>query len=509
MWKKALRRLVLGLALLAACGGGKPAGRDAGSSVASVDAGEGPDFALELTPQPLGLPTVEAYGYAFGPGQKHFRKALAAREHGDWQTVRAACEAAIAADPGHLEAHRTLASALGALHVDAGVARHLSIALAGDWMRWGPGWERDAQLATYLAGARGARIRELMSGYRSEYLRRVLKGLLVVARRQPVRPLRKGVQDVLLRAEVFAWDGESARFLRVTRTNLGIAGWLRSPAGDQLAWVAYTRVRVTPEGATQLVDARVGAVDLNLPAMSPRNVKLNDVPALRLEFDPRGRLYATTGDLLGADRKLARTWQLDVLGGRARAARTRGSAGRQLLVTAEDAHVLDVAPAHVEADWDAPTAAEAAAGAFRLANTRKTVTLPTGEYARRSSFVWSPGEARVAFATRADACAADAAARRASLYVVDAATGRLRVVASGERGLAAAWLDDDRLAFEDGEGGVRVLDVQSGAEVTRLVAGGGVGLAGIAGKPSCAAVAPGEEPEPATEPEAPPEPEEE
>jgi len=69
----------------------------------------------------------------------------------------------------------------------------------------------------------------------------------------------------------------------------------------------------------------------------------------------------------------------------------------------------------------------------------------------------------VAFATRADPCAADAAARRASLYVVEAATGRLRVVAQGECGLAAVWLDDDRLAYEDGEDGVRIVDVPSGA----------------------------------------------
>jgi hypothetical protein len=504
------RILDLGLALavtLAACGGrGKPdASRDA-APAALKDASPGPDFAAELEPLPLGLASVEAYGYTSGPGQKFFRRALAAREHGDWATVRSACEATLAADPGHLEAHRTLAGALAALHVDAGVARHLSIAVAGDYLRWGPGWERDPQLGAYLAGPRGARVRELLAGYRGEYLRRVQKGVLVVARRQPVRGLRKGMQDVLLRAEVFAWDGETGRYLRVTRTNLGIAGWLRSPSGDQLAWVAYTRVRVGADGSTRLVDPRVGAVDLLAPAMSPRNVKLDEVPAVRLEFDPRGRLYATTGDLGGVDRKLARTWQLDVLGGRARSSGARAAAAPQLFVSADDAHVAQVAPAHVEADWDQAASGEAAAGAFRLANTRKTVTLPTGEYARRASFVWSPGEARVAFATRADPCAAEAAARRASLYVVEAATGRLRVVAQGERGLAAAWLDDDRLAYEDGEGGVRIVDVPSGAETARLAAPGGVGLAGMVGKPRCQAAAEAAEPEPA-EPAEPAEPE--
>jgi hypothetical protein len=442
--------------------------------VAAPDGGDDAAFAAELELLPLGLPSIEAYGYALGPGQRHLRRALAARAKGDWRAVRAACEDAILADPGHLEAHRLLASALAMLGEPRGVARHLSIAVAGDYMRYGVGLERDPTLASVLGGPRGAQVRAMLDGYRAAFVARASKGLLVVARRAPATRLGPGARDVFLRAEIYAWDADGQRFLRVSRTNGGVAAFVRSPAGDRLAYVAYGRARGGAGGARSLLlDARVGAVDLGLPAMSPRALHVPEARALRVGWDDAGHVVVTSGDLDGPDARLARTVQVDLLHGRGRDPGRWQPAGGAAVVTADGATLDGGAPADVEADWDE----DGGAGAFRVSTTNKTVTLPTGEHARRASFAWSPGKARLAFATRADACAADPAAREVVVYVVEAATGRQRPVARGEGLGVARWLDDDRLAMEDGAGGVRVLDVAGdGRELVRLSARGGLGL---------------------------------
>jgi hypothetical protein len=482
------------LLVLAACSGSSatpaPDGAAPGPDARSPDAEAA--FAAELEPVPLGLPSVESFSYATGPGQKHLRKALAARDRGDWRAVRAACEEAIVADPAHLEAHRLLASALASLGEERGVARHLHIAVAGDTMRYGTGWEKDPALAAYLAGPRGARVRERLAAVRAEFATRAQRGLLVVARRAAVPALRAGAQDVLLRAEIYAWDAESARFLRVSRTNGNVLAFLRAPGGDRLAYVAFSRARGEAAGKpAALLDPRIGAVDLAAPAMSPRTVRFQDAVGLRVEWDADGRLLAVAGD---PDDPRLRPLLVDVGAGRTRDPGKLVAVPRRLRVRATDAELEELAPEAVEADWD-----DGVAGAFRLSTTNKTVTLPTSEHARRASVVWSPGRARLAFATRAEPCGDDAEARKVELYVVDAASGRLRLIARGEGLGAMAWIDDDRVAYEDGAGGVRVVGLGGAGgeivDVAALGAPGGMGLGRVPGDARCAPSADPNEPE--------------
>lgn len=460
----------------AGCGGGGSRGAiDAGAVV--VDGGDELGLRDELSPLPIGLPTVEAFGYAAGLGQKHLRRAREAEKRGDWRVVREACEDAIAADPFHLEAHRLLASAIANLGEARGVLRHLSIAVAGDPLRYGRDWERDPSFAPLRAGAIGGAMAERMAAYRAELGVRAQKGVLVVGRRIAASALRAGAHDVRLRAEIYAWDGDTGRFLRVSRTNQGVAAFVRSPSGERLAYVAVTRARgasAKTGQAARLLEARVGLVDLVTPAMSPRTVPVRDAPDVRLGWDEAGRLVS-----LGSG-ALARPELVDVLHGRRRAIDKVAPVTSIAVVEPGSVWVGGLAPAAIEADWhdDGGSRGDAITGAFRLTTSNKTVTLPAGAHARRSSLVWSPGRARVAFTTWADPCAADADRRVVLVYVVDAASGRLRLVHRGESLGVLAWIDEERLAIEDGAQAVQVLDIaESSARVlARLTAPGGLGL---------------------------------
>ena len=73
-----------------------------------------------------------------------------------------------------------------------------------------------------------------------------------------------------------------------------------------------------------------------------------------------------------------------------------------------------------------------------------------------------PGNASVAFATAVDACAKDAAP---SLYVADAKTGALKHVLTAKSRFATRWIDPTTLAYDDGDGAIRLWDATTAREV--------------------------------------------
>lgn len=125
----------------------------------------------------------------------------------------------------------------------------------------------------------------------------------------------------------------------------------------------------------------------------------------------------------------------------------------------------------IVADWDE----SGTAGVFRLAGSRRTVTMPAGESADGHSLVWSPGRLRLTVATAADPCSERP---EVTLYVVDAATGSLRALHTGRGDFAPLWLDDDRLAYMQGRGAdsrVTLVDVRTGTVLSQLGEPGGAG----------------------------------
>jgi hypothetical protein len=128
-----------------------PGGRRDGQRLGSA-------AAAPLPVPPLGVDAVKRFNYVYGPAQKDYDKVAAAlkAKPRDWAAIKAACEATLAKDADHLDARWWLGVALAQTGDGAGAATALAAALAGDWLRWGPGLETDADLAAFLATPPGA-----------------------------------------------------------------------------------------------------------------------------------------------------------------------------------------------------------------------------------------------------------------------------------------------------------------------------------------------------------------
>src|SRR5205823_3688546 len=77
----------------------------------------------------------------------------------------------------------------------------------------------------------------------------------------------------------------------------------------------------------------------------------------------------------------------------------------------------------------------------------------------------APDDAHVAFATGVDPCAKDAAP---SLYVADTKTSALKHLLTARSRFQTRWLDAQTLAYEDGDGAIRLWDAATGRESQRL-----------------------------------------
>jgi hypothetical protein len=95
----------------------------------------------------------------------------------------------------------------------------------------------------------------------------------------------------------------------------------------------------------------------------------------------------------------------------------------------------------------------------------KPIQIPESGTAAQASIAVSPGAAHVAFATAVEPCAKDTAP---SLYVADAATGTYRHLLSARSRFATRWLDAGVLAYEDGDGAIRLWDAGTGRQLARL-----------------------------------------
>jgi hypothetical protein len=524
--------LGLGLMMLVACGSrrddrAKPPPEDGRARVEEAPAPLPP-----VTPLPLGKSALAEFTYNRGTAIAALERAIAAEAAGDWAAAGAAAEEALQAVPGNLEAAWILAMMRARMGQTEGVLEPLSMAVAGDWLRWGERSRQDPALAGFLASPHGERFRELAEIYDQGFRQTLAEDLLIVGRRAPPRhPARTGTFRVNHRSEIYAYDAESGRYVRASRTDGALVGYVRAPSGTSLLHASYRRVRVPAQGAPALLDVSVGGVDLE-QARTLGEVVFDEVARIEIGYrhevtrpgaKPASGARPAPGAAPGpggapaelvpvARVQSARdgTWRmyaLDLAAGVARplnkdatdaADAANAMAAGKLIVSFDEVRVDRLPVDGVMADWDDA----GTAGAFRIARTRKTVTLAAGESVDGHSMAWSPARARLAFATAAiDRCGAEAEARRVTLYAVDATTGALHPVATGQGDFAPLWLDDTRLAYVQEIGPepaanaaagtapaagttpasgavtpvVVIVDVVTGAELARLEGPAGVG----------------------------------
>lgn len=458
------------LALLACgCSGGSsatsPQRDEAGSDAAAV--------AVVPVPaaRPIGLDTLDGFAYRRGPGRADYERAVKAekkaRGDDDWKVVIAACRAARAADPGHLDAAWLEAAALARIGAHAEILAPLSVAVAGDWAKWG---ERSLTLplfGDFLASAHGEAWRQLAEDYRAAFATAARGAVIVLGRDGPPHGA-----ELDRRAEVYAWAPADRRWLRLTHTGGTVVAALPAPDGGVVAYVAYRQLTKAVDRKVALVSPGVAVIELATGRVG-RELPFTDVIDLRLGW--KAGKNGADPTLIAAIRApktapSAGTWILDWKREHAKrpAAGQKLAVGRDaLVVTKGVARRLRAPVAGVTADWDD----DGLASAIRLDDTRKTVTPPAGLVVDGHGLVWSPDRARLALVAVAEAdCAAPA-----TVFVVDAGTGTLRKLGASAAP-APAWLDATHLAYTDGDR-VRLVDVTTAKPTGELTSAAGVATA--------------------------------
>jgi len=472
------------LTMLSACGNKKS---DHGK--VREDALAGPTVAPIATPQ-IGIDAIKRMNFVYGDGMKDYERVLAAyrAKPRDWAAVRASSEAALAKDPFHLDAHRVLASALAQAGEHAAAVDHLVTALAGDYFKYGPSLATDEDLKEFLATPHGTAITEVAAKIRAEYLRRIGGALFVVARRGAFRWPKEGVQPATSRGELYAFDRETGRYLRLTHTEHQVAAVLPSPSGAEVAVLGFDKIErpkgddappLVARGWLQVIDAKEWTpIGARVTLTGGREVAIGYAGdrLLVATFPANGRWAVGAPTVSAVEREAGKGGK----GGKLKLAKvTDALPARQVGFSLEEGRARRV-PDGVDAPWAGDPATTPTLGVTGGA----TITVPESGAASQASVALAPDKARLAFATAVDPCAKDTAP---SLYVADAKTGALDHVMTAKSRFATRWLDATTLAYDDGEGAIRLWDATTGREAMRLENKPGIALEvlSLAGGPVC------------------------
>ncbi|MBK7538486.1 MAG: hypothetical protein IPI49_24590 [Myxococcales bacterium] len=480
----------LGAAAVACGKSGDSAGKGGGSAVAPA-----PEPALPALSVPaLGAEQLRRFNYLYGDGAAAHDKAVAAHKakERDWAAVRTHAEAALAKDAFHLDAHRLLAAALAQDGDYSGAAAHLLTALAGDWLRFGAAVAKDPDFAVFWGSPVGKQLAESAKTIAAEHLRRGQAGLWLVGRRSAFRlPAKAGTQTLSSRGELYAYDRELGRFLRLSETDHTVVGFVRSPSRREIALIGYDKVEFPADGAGAGIDskkpallARPWALTLDATTLLPlgKRATLPKGRQVTVAYGPGEQLLAATAPADGRWNLGAESWvAIDRTTGKTTKTQPPQAAQieAKISITLEDGEVESPVPGVTVADGEAEVSSilVTALGGAAASELR----IPESGKAQRRSISVSPAGAHIAFATAADPCSTDAAP---SLYVADAKTGALRHVLTGRSRFASRWLDEATLAYDDPDGMVRLWDVGTGRELARLSEKAGLSLAVLAMSPA-------------------------
>jgi hypothetical protein len=421
-----LGSLALALAVVACSSRAQPPPPPKDDAATPIDAA-----IVEVSPRALGMPDLAAYAWRKRGGHPAFREARKAEQTGDWDAVVTTCRQALAADPGHLEAAWLLAVGLGKLGKLDAVLAPLQLAAAGDFGKWGLASLDRPALAAFLSTPLGEAWRRRVEQDRASYTSALARSLIVVAG-----------------GDLYAYDPETTRWYRLTRTFGAVIGALRV-APSKIAYVTRQR------GKDKKLTLTIGLGDLG-SGVTSHPVALATKGPILLVAAPDGN-----GVWIGAGPRQRMTWRRfdDDFKLTKLPPATKRPAGPRLEVENVTARLRALPVAGVSADWDE----QGLASAIRIGKSNRVVSVPAPGLIDGNTATWSPSRSRLAFVAQLDErCTPETA--NAAVFVADATTGTVRELERGHDGLAIEWVGERKLAIA-GDSGVAIVDLDGGAPV--------------------------------------------
>lgn len=488
-----MRTITLVVAVLAAAACGSKEGTKA-TGTAKDDAGSGAPKVAPLAMPTIGVDAPKRMTFPWDAGSAAYDKAVKAykAKPRDWSAIRTNCEASIQKDPMHFDAQRLLGTALAQLGEHAAAVDHLVSAMAGDFYKYAPSIAADEDLKGFLATPHGQAVTELIAKLDLEVMKRVASGVWVVARRSSFKWPTDKSGSATSRGELYAFDRETKRYIRLSHTGDQVVGYVKAPGGSEVALIGFDRLdrpkteKEQKDNPTLIARGWVTVLDAKTWKTLGTRVNLASAREIAVGYGAGDQLLVSVAPANGR-------WGV----GDAVVSSIDRTSGKLTKVTAaapEPRVVINIdegrlvhAAAGVTATWSgdpaASSALETAAGA--------KIAIPESGAVAKSTV--SASDARVAFATSVDPCAKDAAP---SLYVADAKSGALKHVLTMKSRFATRWIEPTILAYEDGEGAVRLWDATSGREVMKLDNKVGIALDALSlgTSPLCKAAPPVVEP---------------
>ncbi len=451
-----------------------------------------------IAPPTLGVDAIKALNFVYDSGAPAYLKAMNAYKATprDWAAVQAACEAAIAKDPRHLEAHRLLASALAQQNKPAEATEHLLLTFAGDWGKYGGAVANDPDLEPLRATPHGQALADLLPKLEQNFRERAAAGIWVVGRRSTFKLPSKGGWTTS-RGELYAYDADNQRYLRLTHTEHQVEAFVR--AGNELAIVTFDKVDLPGTGtvvsksrdagvlAPTIARAAIQILDATTFAPVGKKVTLPAAREIRVGYAAGDQLVVALAPAVGRwELGVPTVYAVDKTAGKLTPATATIVTG--VTVTLDDASGTHAAPGFdVVGVSETIVTRPGAAAALRATATNRMIEVANSSVTMQSLNA-SPDGQHVAFATWADPCDA---AQAPSLYVADTA-GTVKHVLTSHSRFDTRWLSPTLLAYEDDESAVRVWDLTTGRETMRFAAKAGLALSALSPtpKPACKTAAP-------------------
>lgn len=406
-------------------------------------------------------------------GSRDYAKALVAccmkgKPH-DWPATKGYAEAALAKDPQHIGARWLLGTALAQQGDHAAAVEHLVAAIAADWGRYGAALGEEKDLEPFLATPHGAAVRDLIAKIGDDYRRRAASGLWVVARRSPFRwPDKPGAQYSTSRGELYAYDRESRRYLRLTHTNDSVVGFVRSSAGNEVAVIGFDKIETvkSDDAPPTIAHAFAYVIDTKDWRASPRIVLPTGAREVAIGYGVGDQLLIATAQPQGRwETAAAVVYSADRSGGKL--TKTGGELpATRVVFSLEEGRVVRPPDDSIKAAWSG----EPATAPALEVRGRAVMIRESGLVAQASLAL---GETHLAFATAVDPCATDTAP---SLYVANTKTGALKHLLTAKSRFTTRWVAPTLLAYEDGDGTIRLWDSTLQREIIKLDNKAGIAL---------------------------------